>query len=57
MQMNSELTKENEDKDLELEQLKKTLEDTASANKLAAAQKKIRALQDRIKDVRWPSCL
>ena len=50
--LNSELMRQNEDKDQELERLHKALEDALSTNKLAAAQKKIHALEERLADVR-----
>jgi len=50
--LNSELMTDNEDKDRELQRLNKALEDALSDNKLAAALKKIRALEERITNVR-----
>jgi len=50
--LNSELMSENEEKDRELERLKAALEDAVSENKLGAAHKKIRALEERHMDVR-----
>ena len=53
--LNDELTVQNDDKDRELERLNKALEDALSENKLAAAQKKIHALEERLMEVRYVS--
>jgi len=49
--LNVELTKQNQDKQQELE--RKILDETHSAKQLAAAHKKICALEKRLKDVRY----